>query len=158
VIAGSSLPRTDGSSDCGRQFRIVVADDDLGIRQVLVRLLSDDFDIVGIVSNGRELIDAVRHLKPDVVIVDIAMPELNGLDAVRKMRTDGFDTKVVFLTTNGNPLYVRTAFNLGANGYVLKALGFEELPLALHAVLGGGKFVSPALELIAKGSGRGSRN
>jgi DNA-binding NarL/FixJ family response regulator len=139
------MPGTDGSGDNGRQYRIIVADDDLGIRQAVVRLLSEDFDIVGIVANGRELVVAVRKLKPDAVIVDITMPELNGLDAVRKMRTDGFDTKVVFLTANGNPLYVRTAFNLGANGYVLKTLGFEELPLALHAVLSGGTFVSPGI-------------
>jgi DNA-binding NarL/FixJ family response regulator len=140
------MPGSDGSGDTGHQYRIVVADDDLGIRQALGRLLSEDFDIVGIVANGRELIDVVRNQKPDVVIVDINMPELNGLDAVRTMRKAGFDTKVVFFTANGNPLYVRKAFHLGANGYVLKALGFEELPLALHAVLSGVTFVSPTID------------
>jgi two-component system response regulator DegU len=131
---------------CERRFRVIVADDDANIRQELVHLLLPDYDLIA-VENGRELVELARYSKPELVVVDISMPEMNGFEAVRKMKSDGIESKVIFLTTNGNPLYVQEAFRLGASGYVLKAHGTEQLPKAVRVVLEGGVFISPSIRM-----------
>jgi DNA-binding NarL/FixJ family response regulator len=132
--------------------RVVVADDDESIRRELIRLLSKDYDVVAAVENGRELVNAVRDCKPDVAIVDVSMPVMNGFEALRQMNSDGSETKVIFCTVNGNSAYTREAFSIGAAGYVLKGLAAEELPCAIEVVLTGGRFVS------SKSSARSSVN
>jgi len=123
----------------------MVADDEEPIRQVVAELLSPHYDLVGIVANGRELVEGARTLRPHLVIVDITMPDMNGFEAVSQMRSDGIAAKIVFFTANGSPIYVRKALSLGATGYVLKAVGMEELLEAVEIVLNGGTFISPCL-------------
>lgn len=127
------------------QRRVLVADDDEAMRLELLRILAEDYDLVGMVADGRQLVEMEPALKPDAVIVDISMPRMNGFEAVRLMKLAGAGSKIVFFTTNGSRAYVRKAFELGADGYVLKALGNEDLTAALQAVLNGGTFVSPRI-------------
>lgn len=135
------------ADDEGREarYRVVIADDDANIRQELIRLLAEDYDLAAAVENGRKLVDMARRHQPHLVVVDISMPEMNGFEAVRRMKAEGIESKVIFLTINDSPLYVRQAFSLGARGYVLKALGAEELQDAMQVVLEGGTFISPSL-------------
>ncbi len=127
------------------RYRVIIADDDANIRQELIQLLSVNYDLAAAVENGRKLLDMARRHQPHLVVVDISMPEMNGFEAVRRMKAEGIESKVIFLTINDSPLYVREAFSLGATGYVLKALGAEELPDAVQVVLEGGTFVSPSI-------------
>jgi len=140
------MPGTEGRAGVERRYRVIVADDDEGIRQQLVQLLSEKYDLVGLAASGRELVAAALRLQPDLVIVDVSMPGMNGFEAVKQMKADGVTAKVIFFTTNGNPVYARKAFSLGASGYVLKAAGIEDLPEALRAVLAGGvTYTSPGI-------------
>jgi DNA-binding NarL/FixJ family response regulator len=128
-----------------QRFRILVAEDDEAIRNELVALFSKNYDLVGTVMNGRELVEMALVLKPQLVIADISMPELSGLEAVKQLKQQGLALKVVFFTGNENQLYLRRALQLGADGYVLKEHGMEELPIAVELVLNGGSFISPSL-------------
>lgn len=127
-----------------RRPSVIVADDDDEIRQELIQLLSKDYELVE-VADGRQLVDMACGKKPDALIVDISLPGLNGFEAVQEIKSNGVEAKVIFFTTNANPHYMRKAMDLGATGYVLKAVSVEELPVALRAVLSGGTFISPSL-------------
>ena len=97
--------------------------------QGLQRLLAEEFDLLGTVTNGEELVNAARSLDPDVIIVDISMPVLNGFDAVRHIRADGSRAKVIFLTMHDDDALVAEAFRCGGSAYVLKqAAGEEQFP------------------------------
>jgi DNA-binding NarL/FixJ family response regulator len=139
------------------RYRVILADDDANIRRELVRLLFTDYDLVA-VENGRELVETARHCKPHLVVVDISMPEMNGFEAVRQMKVDGIESKIIFLTTNGSPRYVQEAFSMGATGYVLKALSADELPDAVRVVLDGGTFVSASIGINTRGVRIASRD
>ena len=115
--------------------RVLIADDHIIVSQGLQSLLEDEFDIVACVTDGRALIEAARRLKPDVVVADISMPVLNGLDAVRYMKKDGDATKVVFLTMHAEAAIAVEAFRAGASGYILKQSAGDELIAAIHASL-----------------------
>jgi DNA-binding NarL/FixJ family response regulator len=127
------------------RIRVIVADDDAGMRQRLSEILTADYDIVAEVENGQQLIDAVKALHPDLVVIDVTMPVLNGLEALRQIKEQGIETKAVFFTGNASPAYVRRAFQNGARGFVSKGSGIEDLPNALKAVLAGETFVSPGI-------------
>lgn len=152
MIRGQALLKSDvrrkdiaDPGDDGQRYRVAVADDNERMRHEVVSLLSRDYELVGVFANCRALVNAVLYVKPDVVVLDICVPGLNGFEAVRRMRTDGVEARVIFFTTIGNPAYVRQAMSLGVTGYVLKAFGYEELPVALKAVLRGQTFVSPSI-------------
>jgi DNA-binding NarL/FixJ family response regulator len=123
-----------------------VADDDEGIRQRIAKILAADYDVIALVENGRQLVEMARALAADLAIVDISMPVLNGLEAVKQLKMHSARTKVIFFTANASPAYVRRAFQNGAAAYVLKACGAEDLPVGLRAVLAGNTFISPAIE------------
>ena len=93
--------------------RILLADDHIIVSQGLQSLLEDEFDVVGSVTDGRALVDAARLLKPDVIVADISMPILNGVDAVRQLRREGDKTKVVFLTMHTDAQIAVEAFRVG---------------------------------------------
>jgi DNA-binding NarL/FixJ family response regulator len=122
---------------------VLIADDHIIVSQGLQSLLEDEFDIVGTVTNGRALIEATRQLRPDVLVVDISMPILNGLDAVRQLRREGDETKVVFLTMHAEAQIAMEAIRIGATGYVLKQAAGDELVAAIHASMKGRTYLTP---------------
>lgn len=128
--------------------RILLADDHVLMAEALQHLLQVEFDVVGIVSDGRALLKATADLKPDLVVVDIGMPLLNGLDAGEQIKALHPDIKVIFLTQNREPRYAVEAFRRKASGYLLKDSAASELTTAIREALKGRSYVSP---LIAKG-------
>jgi len=125
---------------------ILIADDHKMFAQGLAGLLEDEFDLVGAVENGQALIDEALRLRPDLIIVDIAMPVLNGLDAVRRLKPTDTGSKVVFLTMHADTRLLREAFQCGGVGYVLKQSAGEELLFALRQVMSGQNYISPSIE------------
>lgn len=126
-----------------KRLRVVLADDHIIVAEGLRRLLEPEFELVGVVEDGRALLGAVRELKPDVVISDITMPELNGVEALEELKRVNPDVRVVFLTMHHNAAYARKALEAGALGYVLKHSAPEELILAVRAAAAGRTFITP---------------
>jgi DNA-binding NarL/FixJ family response regulator len=125
--------------------RLVVADDHTLILHGMRRLLESEFDIVGSVQDGRALLRMVQEKQPDLVLLDISMPLLNGIDAARQISRMRPNTKIVFLTMHDDPDYVREAFRAGASGYLLKSSAEEELAPAIRLVLRGRSYVAQHL-------------
>ena len=125
---------------------ILIADDHKMFAQGLAGLLEDEFELVGIVENGQALIDEVEKVQPDLIIVDISMPVLNGLDAVRRLTQKHNTSKVVFLTMHSDTRLLREAFQSGGVGYVLKQSAGDEMIFALRQVMAGRKYISPTIE------------
>lgn len=123
--------------------RVLLADDHKIVLEGLRGLLSAEFELVGEAANGQELLERARELAPDVVVADISMPLLNGIDAVRKMREEGGTAKVVFLTMHPDVVYATRALDVGASGYVLKHSASDELVEAIKVALRGGTYLSP---------------
>ncbi|WP_119270592.1 response regulator [Taklimakanibacter deserti] len=134
--------------------RVLLADDHRIVSEGLKGLLADDFELVGMVEDGRALIAAARTLKPDVVVADISMPHVNGIDAVAQLKKDNPDIKVVFLTMHQDSAYARRALDAGAHGFVVKHSATAELVMAIHAALKGQTFITPALtgDLLRQGN------
>jgi DNA-binding NarL/FixJ family response regulator len=125
--------------------RVLLADDHVMIAQALEQLLKEHFDVVGRVADGRALIKAAGALSPDVVVIDIGMPLLNGLDAGEQLKALHPNIKVVFLTQNREPRIAAEAFRRHASGYVLKDAAASELTMAIRAALRGRTYLSPAI-------------
>lgn len=121
-----------------KRTRILLADDDLRMLATISKLLLQaDFDVVDMVSDGRSLVEAAFKLQPDVIVTDISMPKMNGLEAVRKIRGTLPGIKFIFLTMHGAHGYRREAQSLGAAGYILKSSAREELNQAIHDAIEG---------------------
>jgi len=125
--------------------RILLADDHKIVLDGLRSLLAPDFDIVGAAADGRQLIQLAQTLKPDVIVADISMPLLNGIDAARQLP----GVKFVFLTMHPDPSYLLRALQAGALGYVLKHAASEDLTTAIRHALRGESYVSPGLRTAA---------
>jgi DNA-binding NarL/FixJ family response regulator len=125
--------------------RVLLADDHRVVAEGLKRLLADDFELVGVVEDGRALLAAARKLQPDVIVADISMPHLNGIEAMAQLKKDNDRIKVVFLTMHQEPAYARRALEAGAAGFVVKHSAPAELVMAIHAALKGQTFITPAL-------------
>jgi DNA-binding NarL/FixJ family response regulator len=128
-----------------KRARILLADDHRMVTEGLKGLLADEFELVGVVADGRAMVAEARKLRPDVVVADISMPHLNGIDALALLKKDDPEIKVVFLTMHQNAAYARRALEAGASGYVLKHSASAELVLAIRAALKGETFITPAL-------------
>jgi DNA-binding NarL/FixJ family response regulator len=128
-----------------KRARILLADDHRLVAEALKSHLSAEFDLVGVVGDGRALVQAVRELHPDVIVADIAMPNLNGIDALIQMRRHNPSVKVVFLTMHPEVAYARRALDAGARGYVLKHSASDELVTAIRAALAGKTYITPTL-------------
>jgi len=126
--------------------RILLADDHVLLLEAFSKLLEPKYDVVGTATDGRKMLSMVQKLKPDVVLLDIAMPNLNGFDAGEKLKKLLPEVKLVFLTVNEDPDMVTEAFRIGANGYLLKNSAASELFQALDAVLNSKNYVTPSLE------------
>lgn len=125
--------------------RVLLADDHAVVAEALQALLKDMFDLVGVVHDGRALLDSVESLRPDVIVVDISMPLLNGLDAIRQIRSRHSEMKIVVLTMHREPQLAVNAFRAGASGYVLKVSPGEELTKAINEVAQGRAYVTTLL-------------
>lgn len=128
-------------------IRLVIADDHTIVREGLAALLSDEPDmrVVGLAGTGREAVDLARHYRPDVALLDIAMPDMNGLEATRRIRAELPDTRVLILTMHEEEAFFFEALRAGAAGYVLKGVHSEELLSAIRAVHEGGVYLPPKL-------------
>jgi DNA-binding NarL/FixJ family response regulator len=125
--------------------RVLLADDHRMVSEGLKSLLADEFELVGMVEDGRAMVAAAKKLRPDVIVSDITMPHLNGIDALPRLKKDNPDIKVVFLSMHQNAAYARRALQAGALGFVLKHSAPAELVMAIRAALKGKTFISPAL-------------
>src|SRR5579883_2801127 len=125
------------------KVRIAIAENHVMVAEGLQKLLEGDFDLVGNVSNGRDLLEIVEETRPDLVLLDIGMPMLNGIEATRQIRRISPDTKVVVVTAHNEPEYVVEAFRAGVSGYVLKRCAVSELVTAINQVLDGRTYVTP---------------
>jgi DNA-binding NarL/FixJ family response regulator len=130
-----------------QRARLLIADDHTLLAEACKNLLEPEFEVVGIVDNGRALLRLVAELKPEVVILDIAMPQLNGLDAGEQIKHLLPATKLVYLTMNMSPEVAAEAFRCGASGYVVKSSAAVELIMAIRRALRSESYLSP---LIAK--------
>jgi DNA-binding NarL/FixJ family response regulator len=125
--------------------RVLLADDHSLVLEGFRRILEDECDIVGTAEDGRALLDAAARLKPHVILLDISMPLLNGIDATRQLKKTSPEIKVIFVTMHADPAYLNEAFKAGASGYLLKRSAGSELIQAIHSVVGGNYFVTPLL-------------
>jgi DNA-binding NarL/FixJ family response regulator len=125
--------------------RVLLADDHRMVAEGLKSLLSAEFDLVGVVEDGRALIEAARMLRPDVIVADITMPHLNGIDALVQLKREDERVRVVFLTMHPEVAYARRAVEAGALGYVLKHSAPAELIAAIRAALDGKTWLTPAV-------------
>jgi DNA-binding NarL/FixJ family response regulator len=125
--------------------KVLLADDHTVVAEGLATLLKNRFDLVGTVSNGSELIDAARKLRPDVIVADISMPVLSGLEALRRLKAARSEAKVIFLTMHADAQLATEAFRAGASGYVLKQSAGEELIAAIQEVLEGRTYLTPLM-------------
>ncbi len=125
--------------------RILIADDHLLLAEACKRLLEDEFEVIGVVTDGRDLLKAAMALRPDLILLDISMPGLNGLDACSQIKHTHKDIKIVFLTMTDLPDVAAEAFRRGAAGYVLKYCTADELCIAIRSVLRGRSYLSPMI-------------
>jgi len=123
--------------------RVLLADDHTLLLGAFEKLLSDECDVVGQVSDGRALVAAAEQLKPDVIVLDISMPLLNGVEAARQIKQKLKTVKLVFLTMNEDADLAAEAFRAGASAYLLKRSATSELPLAIREVMQGRSYVTP---------------
>ncbi|MBV9761112.1 MAG: response regulator transcription factor [Acidobacteriaceae bacterium] len=126
-----------------QRARLLLGDDHALILEGLRTLLADDFEIAGIATNGRDLVDAAQHLKPDAVVLDVSMPLLNGMDAARQIHKLLPRTKIVFLTQRSEREYVKMALQIGASAYLVKQSITDELIPAIRSALAGKVYVTP---------------
>lgn len=133
------------ATDYRHRARLLIADDHTLVAEACKRLLEPEFDVLAIVKNGRELIERARELTPEVVIIDVGMPQLNGLDAGEQLKQALPSCKLVYLTMNMAPDVAAEAFRRGASAYVVKSAAAEELTTAVRKALRSESFLSPLI-------------
>ncbi len=124
---------------------VLLAEDHTIVAEGLKSILEGEFDLIGIVPDGRSLVETAKQLKPDVIVTDISMPLLNGLDAVRQIKREGLPAKIIFLTMHTDIPLATEAFRAGASGYLLKQSASQELITAIHEVVKGHSYVTPLI-------------
>jgi DNA-binding NarL/FixJ family response regulator len=125
--------------------RILLVDDQEEVRLAIANLLEGEFDVIGTAENGQRAVELVRVLRPDVLVLDVCMPVLNGIETAVELKKTGSPPKVVFLTVNDDPDFVDAALSTGAFGYVLKCSASKDLIPAIHEAVEGNRFVSPSV-------------
>jgi DNA-binding NarL/FixJ family response regulator len=125
--------------------RVLLADDHRILAEGLCGLLEPEFEVVAVAADGRELVAAAKTHRPDVVVADVTMPALNGIEAAVQLREQGVEAKVVFLTMHRDVAYARRAMEAGAAGFVLKHSAATELVTAVRAALRGQTYVTPMI-------------
>ena len=127
--------------------RVLLADDHPAVLDQVERLLAEDAEVVGKFCDGQALLDAVAVSAPDLLIIDISMPRVDGLEVTRRLRASGLRVPIVFLTVHDDPDFVRAAFDAGGNGYVVKSRLASDLLTCIEEVTAGHRFVSPTAAL-----------
>ena len=128
-----------------RRPRVLIADDHTFVAEACVKLLEPEFEVVGIVADGQALLEKAPDLKPDIIVLDVGMPLLNGLEAGKRIKSLVRTVKIVYLTMNNDLGIAAEAFRLGASGYLLKTSAAAELASAIREVLKGKLYVSPLI-------------
>jgi len=134
-----------------RRPRVLIADDHTLVAEACVKLLEPEFEVIGIFANGQALLAAVPELKPDVIVLDVGMPLMNGLEAGKRIKMLLRAVRIVYLTMNTDIGIAAEAFRGGASGYLLKSSAAAELVTAVREVLKGKQFISPLLAKDAEG-------
>ena len=132
------------------RVRVLIAEDHQEMREKIRRVLEPEFDVVGAVGDGQTLIDEFNRIRPDILLVDISMPVLNGIEAIALLRKQGSTAPVIFLTVEEDPNWVRAALHAGALGYVVQWSMAAELKTAIRDACAGRVFVSPAIRFSAR--------
>jgi DNA-binding NarL/FixJ family response regulator len=125
--------------------RILLADDHALMLDGFSSLLEPKYAVVGTADNGKALVEAAIRLKPELIILDITMPTLNGIDAAREIRKHLPQVKLLFVTMHTSPTYLQAALEAGANGYAVKSSGRNEILAAVEKVLGGSRYITPGV-------------
>jgi DNA-binding NarL/FixJ family response regulator len=125
-----------------KKLRVLLVDDHVMVLEGFKRLIEDQCEVVGMVEDGRTLLEVAPKLKPDIITMDISMPWLNGLDAARRLKKEMPDVKIIFLTMHADVAYVREAFAAGASGFLMKRSAGTELLQAIQAVSNGQYYVT----------------
>ena len=125
--------------------RVLIADDHSIVLAGLRKLVEEECDVVGTAEDGRLLIESAQRLKPDVILLDISMPLLNGLDAARQLTKLVPESKLIFLTMHATPAYATEAFKAGGSGYLIKRSAASELKQAIQAVMRGQHYMTPLI-------------
>jgi len=129
-----------------RRYTVLIADDHAIVKEGLVRLLKEhDFDVVGAVGDGLELMEAAKRLRPDVIVTDVSMPGLSGLDVLNRLKSERVESKVIVLTMHHDGELATRAMRAGASGFLLKRSAGEELLTAMHQALEGRTYLTPVL-------------
>jgi len=135
----SESEKPEGS---GNRVRILLADDHPLVQQRVTALLQSSFDLVGVAHDGLEMVDEAMRLSPDIIVADISMPELDGIQAAHRLRQMGAKATIVFLTIHESPEFVEACLAEGALGFVIKAQIKDDLIPAINSALSGQCFVS----------------
>jgi DNA-binding NarL/FixJ family response regulator len=138
-------PRDAASRQALERISVLLADDHAIVTEGLYRVLEPEFDVVGVVADGRALVEAAMRLTPNAIVADVSMPLLNGIDAARLIRQTDRNVKIIFLTMHPDVVYALEAFGAGASAYVLKSSAGTEIVTAVREALRGRTYVTPAL-------------
>ncbi len=125
------------------RIRVLLADDHEAMLDRVARLLAIECNVVGTATDGQQALEAARELKPDVLVLDISMPVMNGIETAHRLKEAGAETRIVFLTVHDDPDFAREALEAGALGYVIKQRIASDLMIAINEVCAGRSFVSP---------------
>jgi len=129
--------------------RLIVAEDHQGLRDRVVRDLELEFSVVGCAADGQELLDAESRIKPDLIVLDISMPTMDGIEAATVLKQRHSKAKIVFLTMHDEPEFLNAALGTGALGYVIKSRLASDLRCAVREAMAGRRFISPCLTMIS---------
>ena len=127
------------------RIRVFLADDHEAMRERVAKILGTECDIVGTATDGRETVDGVTKLKPDVLVLDITMHEFSGIEVARRLKEDGVGSSIVFLTVHEDPEFAKEALEIGALGYVIKPSMASDLMVAVKEAYAGRSFVSASV-------------
>jgi len=126
-------------------IRVILAEDHPRMAEALQSILQAEFELVATVRDGWALVNAAKELKPDVIVADVSMPQLSGINAARAITAAGVTAKIIFLTMHADALLVTEAFRAGASAYLLKDAAANELPVAIRQVVKGNRYVTSLL-------------
>lgn len=137
---------------------VLLADDHAVVAEGLASLLRGTFSLVGTVADGEQLLKAARQLKPDIIVTDLIMPAMSGLEALRRIKAEGLPSRVIFLTMHADAELAAEALRAGASGFVVKHAAGHELIAAIHTVLRGKTYLTPSLaqEVVSAMAERGA--
>ena len=126
-------------------IRLLIAEDHARMREMVVGTLENDYSVVDVVGDGQQLLDAESRLQPDVVVLDISMPTMNGIEAATRLKQRSSNAKIVFLTVHEEHAFLHAALAVGAVGYVIKSRLASDLRTAVSEAMAGRRFISPCL-------------